>query len=256
MTWFPARQGGPVPRASLAYGYLVVVDYATQVQGRHGRRIRPSSRARGLYLLDRRSWGLGRPSCPAANAHPVSAYRRWLCPTLTFKGREFKPHRLAGGALSSATFVFVAGAVGSLAAVVTGLWDRGHSGEAGTQARRTINAHALLMVGMTVFVLVDLALRWFRYPALSGSTPTVLGLSLAVALIGALGATYGWTLVFSYGLNVETAGDHPIWHRSEINACPESLPIEPGRYDAALSVGSPGSRPEVLVTTHLHQRKW
>jgi len=123
---------------------------------------------------------------------------------------------------------------------VTGLWDRGHSGEAGTQARRTTNAHAPLMVAMTVFVLVDLALRWFRYPALSGSTPTVLGLSLAAALIGALGATYGGTLVFGCGFNVETAGDHPVWHRSEIKACPERLPIEPRALRRCLERRLPG----------------
>ncbi len=29
------------------------------------------------------------------------------------------------------------------------------------------------------------------------------------------GAIYGGALVYEYGFNVETAGDHPVWHRSE-----------------------------------------
>jgi hypothetical protein len=71
------------------------------------------------------------------------------------------------------------------------------------------------MVAMTVSVLVDLGLRWFRY---HGPTSALLGLSLAAAVIAAMGATYGGTLlVFGYGFNVETAGDHPVWHRSKVD---------------------------------------
>jgi hypothetical protein len=83
-----------------------------------------------------------------------------------------------------------------------------------------INAHALLMVVMTVLVLVDLGLRWFRYHGLAGPTSTLLGISVAAAVIAAVGATYGGTLVFGYGFNVETAGDHPVWHRSETDVFP------------------------------------
>lgn len=177
-------------------------------------------------------------------------------PTLTFRGREFKGLRGFSGKplhppltdipigayviaaafdviafigdrtawqrefYQAATFVFIAGALVSLGAVVTGLWDRWRSSEAGTQARRTINAHAILMVAMTVLVLVDLGLRWLRYHGLPGPTSALLGLSLAAALLAALGATYGGTLVFGYGFNVETAGDHPVWHRSEVDVFP------------------------------------
>ncbi len=34
-------------------------------------------------------------------------------------------------------------------------------------------------------------------------------------MLVAVGATFGGTLVFDYGFNVETAGDHPAWHKSE-----------------------------------------
>jgi hypothetical protein len=36
----------------------------------------------------------------------------------------------------------------------------------------------------------------------------------------AVGATYGGSLVFEYGFNVETAGDHPAWHKSETDVLP------------------------------------
>jgi len=35
-----------------------------------------------------------------------------------------------------------------------------------------------------------------------------------------VGATYGGTLVFDYGFNVETAGDSPVWHKSEQDLYP------------------------------------
>jgi uncharacterized membrane protein len=126
----------------------------------------------------------------------------------------------------AATFVLIAGILVALGAVVTGLWDRWRSSEAGTQARRTINAHALFMTGTTALVLVDLGLRWLRYHGLPGPTSAILGLSLATALVGALGATYGGTLVFGYGFNVETAGDHPVWHQSEHDVLPGEPPPE------------------------------
>ena len=35
-----------------------------------------------------------------------------------------------------------------------------------------------------------------------------------------LGGTLGGTLAFDYGFNVETAGDHPVWHKSETDVFP------------------------------------
>ncbi len=38
------------------------------------------------------------------------------------------------------------------------------------------------------------------------------------------GALYGGALVYDYGFNVETSGDHPVWHRSEKNLLPAEKP--------------------------------
>ena len=41
-----------------------------------------------------------------------------------------------------------------------------------------------------------------------------------LAALVSWGATYGGTLVFDYGFNVETAGDSPVWHKSEEDVRP------------------------------------
>ena len=96
---------------------------------------------------------------------------------------------------------------------------------AGTQARRTANAHAWIMVMVTVLALVDIGLRWLRWDDAGYSPPAVVGLSVAAAVLTALGATYGGSTVFDYGFNVETAGDHPVWHRSESTSSRDTTPL-------------------------------
>ena len=43
-------------------------------------------------------------------------------------------------------------------------------------------------------------------------------------LFSFIGATIGGTLVFDYGFNVVTAGDSPVWHKSERNLLPGEKP--------------------------------
>lgn len=45
-------------------------------------------------------------------------------------------------------------------------------------------------------------------------------LSVVIALLVSLGASFGCTLVYGYGFNVETAGDSPVWHKSETDVLP------------------------------------
>ena len=47
-----------------------------------------------------------------------------------------------------------------------------------------------------------------------------LCLSIAAALLTGVGGALGGTMVFDYGFNVETAGDSPVWHRSESDVLP------------------------------------
>jgi uncharacterized membrane protein len=108
----------------------------------------------------------------------------------------------------------------SLLTALTGFWDWLKSTEAGTQARREANAHALTMVTVTVLVLVDIALRILAYPNDHHTGVVVLVLSLAAAALTTLGGTIGGSLVYDLGFNVETAGDHPAYHQSEVDVLP------------------------------------
>jgi uncharacterized membrane protein len=118
------------------------------------------------------------------------------------------------------TFVFIGGAAVSVLAALTGFWDWLRSTEKGTQARRTANTHAWTMITVTVLALIDIALRLNVYHTRTHPTIGILVLSIVVALLVAVGATFGGTLVFDYGFNVETAGDSPVWHRSETDVLP------------------------------------
>jgi uncharacterized membrane protein len=118
------------------------------------------------------------------------------------------------------TWVVLGGAVVSLLAALTGWADWSRSSEPGTQARRTINAHAITMISVTVVVLVDLGLRTLHFQD-SASTPGIIvALSVLSAAGVAFGASYGGTMVFDYGFNVETAADSPVWHKSEVDVFP------------------------------------
>jgi hypothetical protein len=91
------------------------------------------------------------------------------------------------------------------------------------------------MVGVTVLVLVNIALRVFAYPDDAHTGVVVLVLSLVIATLLVVGAVLGGALVYEYGFNVETAGDSPVWHRSEVDVPPgaEEAPAPPAPAPAA-----------------------
>jgi len=118
------------------------------------------------------------------------------------------------------TWTLLGGAAVSVLAALTGYFDWSKSSEPGTQARRTINAHAVTMISVTVLVGVDVLVRVTAYHARVHTPVWVGALSVVVALLVSFGATLGGSLVFDYGFNVETAGDHPVWHLNEIDVFP------------------------------------
>jgi uncharacterized membrane protein len=118
------------------------------------------------------------------------------------------------------TWLVLGGATVSLLAALTGWADWHRSSEPGTQARRTVNAHAIIMLSATALTLIELALRALALHD-RPHTPLIVALfSVAVAVLISIGATYGGSLVYDYGFNVETAGDHPVWHKSETDLLP------------------------------------
>jgi uncharacterized membrane protein len=136
---------------------------------------------------------------------------------ISFVGQD---HTWARDFYRAGTFTLIGGAVVSLLAALTGYWDWLKSTEKGTQARRTVNAHAWTMITVTVLVLVDVALRWLVYDGDPHTGLMVLVLSLLAALFTMVGGTVGGTLAYDYGFNVQTAGDSPVWHQSETDVLP------------------------------------
>src|SRR5437763_19564 len=180
--------------------------------------IRPTFTLRGRTFKGLRGWS-GKPLHPPLTDFPIAAYvLGGVFDVISVIGGEDRT--FAREFWHAGTYTFVAGAVVSVFAALTGLWDAWKSSEAGTQARRTINTHATIMVTVTVLALVDIALRLADYHTRKAPTAAVLILSLVVAGLVSFGALYGGSLVYEYGFNVETAGDSPVWHKSEVDVYP------------------------------------
>ncbi len=162
----------------------------------------------------------GKPFHPPLTDVPVTAYIFGAVFDVLSVAVHGGHARLAEELFHAATWLFVGGAAVSLLATVTGWADWHYSSEPGTQARRTINTHALIMIVVTLMTLADLALRLTVWEDRASSPPGLAVLSALVAALVMLGASYGGTLVFDYGFNVETAGDSPVWHRSEQDLLP------------------------------------
>ncbi len=178
---------------------------------------RPSLTIRGRKFKGLRGWA-GKPLHPPLTDVPVGAYMLVAAfDLISFLGQDQEWSR---DFYRAGTFALVGGVVAAVLAAVTGFWDWLKSTEKGTQARRTVNAHAWTMVALTVVVLVAVALRTFVYDGDAHTGAIALALSLLIAGLTTLGGTIGRSLVYDYGFNVETSGDHPVWHRSEADVFP------------------------------------
>jgi uncharacterized membrane protein len=178
----------------------------------------------GLTLSGRKNKGLrgfaGKPYHPPLTDVPITAYLFTAAFDILSVALH-SSHPIVGRQLYVAgTWTLLGGAAVSLLTALTGWADWHRSSEPGTQARRTINAHAVTMITVTAIVLVDLAIRALAQPDRMSTSAGVLVLSIVAALLTVVGATLGGTLVFDYGFNVETAGDHPVWHKSEVDVFP------------------------------------
>lgn len=180
--------------------------------------VRPTLTLRGRTFKGLRGWA-GKPMHPPLTDFPIAAYvlAAGFDIISTVAGKD---HTWARELWHAGTFTFVAGAAVSVFAALTGLWDAWKSSEAGTQARRTINTHATVMVTVTVLALADIAWRLNDYHTHLVTPVGIAVLSAVIAGLVSVGATFGGTLVYDYGFNVETAGDSPVWHKSEQDVLP------------------------------------
>ena len=177
---------------------------------------KPALTYRGRKFKGLRGWA-GKPTHPPLTDIPVAAYiLAAVFDTISFVAGD---RSLGTDTFSAATYVIVAGAIVSVPTAATGFWDWLKSTAPGTQAWRTANAHMAAMVTVTLIVAVDVVVRLGQWE--DGATSgLVLTLSAVAALLVAVGAMYGGSLVYDYGFNVETAGDSPVWHESETDVYP------------------------------------
>lgn len=179
---------------------------------------RPALTLRGRTFKGLRGWA-GKPFHPPLTDIPVGAYMLAAAfDVISFVGGD--DNAWGRDFYRAASFVLIGGAAVSVLAAITGFVDWAQSTTKGTQARRTANAHALTMVTVTVLVLVGIIVRAVSYWDEPSTPVLALCLSVAAAVLTVLGGTLGGTLAFDYGFNVETAGDHPVWHESETDVFP------------------------------------
>jgi uncharacterized membrane protein len=180
--------------------------------------VRPTLTLKGRKFKGLRGWA-GKPFHPPLTDFPIAAYVFGAAFDVisVIGGRD---HTWAREFWHAGTYAFVGGAIVSVFAALTGVFDWLRSSEPGTQARRTVNTHAAIMSTVTVLALVDIALRLNAYNTEVSTPNGIMALSVVIALLVSLGATYGGTLVFDYGFIVETAGDSPVWHKSETDVLP------------------------------------
>ncbi len=185
--------------------------------------VRPTLTLKGRTFKGLRGWS-GKPIHPPLTDVPITAYvLAAVFDVISVIGGT--DHAWAREFWHAGTFAFIGGAIVSVLAAITGLWDAWKSSEAGTQARRTINTHTTIMITVTVLALVDIAWRLTDYHTEVATPAGIVVLSVIIALLVSVGATFGGSLVFEYGFNVETAGDHPAYHKSEQD-------VLPGQHDS------------------------
>jgi len=172
----------------------------------------------GITLRGRTNKGLrglsGKPLHPPLTDIPVAAYLFAVAfDVISF----FSTGELAENMYNAATYVLIGGFIVSIGTSLTGFWDWWKSTQAHTQAWRTANWHMAVMLTVTALVIINLLVR-----ALEDGSVNTVGMVLSVLAGGivSFGATYGGSLVFDYGFNVETSGDHPVWHESEEDVFP------------------------------------
>src|SRR5439155_23012670 len=141
----------------------------------------------GLTVSGRKFKGLrgysGKPFHPPLTDVPIVAYLFTaafdILSVATHSGHPIVSRQL----YVAGTWTLLGGAAVSLLAALTGWADWRRSSEPGTQARRTINAHASTMITVTVIVLVDLLTRVTAYDDNAYSPVGIVILSAVAPLL-------------------------------------------------------------------------
>lgn len=176
--------------------------------------IRPALTMRGRTFKGLRGFA-GKPSHPPLTDFPVVCYVLLAVFDLISLASE-DGSKAARDFFTAGTFVLVAGLIVSVPTALTGFWDWLKSTPSRTQAWRTANWHMTVMLTVILLAVINLLVRTGDETAAAGQ----MILSLVIGSLVSFGAAYGGALVYEYGFNVETSGDHPVWHESETDVFP------------------------------------
>lgn len=115
----------------------------------------------------------------------------------------------------AATYTFIAGAAVSVFAALPdgGMHASRQKPVLKRDARSTPTPH--IMITVTVLALADIVWQVNDYNTEAVTPIGIVILSVVIAVVVSVGSTFGGTLVFDHGFNVETTGDSPVWHKSE-----------------------------------------
>jgi uncharacterized membrane protein len=171
---------------------------------------RPALEFRGREFKGLRGFA-GKPFHPPLTDIPVGAYT--IAPVLDLLSFLWSGSDWADDVYRAAGYTLLVGAIFSLATVLTGYVDWLDT-DKGTQIRRIVNAHAWTMITLSVFVVIDLAVRYLG-PEERTATGVIALLAIIIVGLVTFGGTIGGTITYDFGFNVETAGDNPVYHPSE-----------------------------------------
>src|SRR4051812_11059435 len=134
---------------------------------KEGHTVRRFSFGPTLTLRGRKNKGLrgfaGKPYHPPLTDVPIVAYLfAAVFDVLSVLLHDSHPE-VAQEMFRAATWLFLGGGSVSILAALTGWADWAKSSEPGTQARRTVNAHAIVMITVTLLALLDIGLRLTAY---------------------------------------------------------------------------------------------
>jgi len=114
------------------------------------------------------------------------------------------------------TFVLVGGLAVCLVTMLTGFFDLLSLPGQDPGASRTVLAHITAMSAVFVIGSADTAWRITEYHRQASTPVAILVISLAAAIGICVGAAYGGTLVFRYGVGVRLAAGAPAPDRSAV----------------------------------------
>lgn len=189
---------------------------------------KPSFTLRGREFYGIRGWA-GKPVHPTLTGFPIVGYV--LATVFDFASlvAHYRALSWAHDAFVASTWVMVAGFAISVLTAATGLLDLPAT-ERGTQVRRTVNAHATLMVVATLLSLATIVVRLRHWPGTEGTMPSITIMTLLVAGLVLTGAWVGNDLVFEHGFRVEPARNTPAWERSDLDIMPGGQALDRHRW--------------------------